>query len=121
MKHIFDWHKEDQDSFLGWMIVNLVTEMREENAFDEFSKLTDKFQNIELGITINGRPVATKEFVDRLEQMFERSAKDEARKMLSNVEEFDRIKDLLYGLEEKIRSLHFTLDDKLESIVNTSL
>lgn len=99
--HTFDWHKENQDNtFLAWALVTFAgfTTLGEE-AYDRLSEATDKFQNIELGITVNGIAVDAEAFMKRLDQAVDSAVESEARKMIANMPRLNELFESVYDFE----------------------
>lgn len=107
MKHTFNYHEEERDSFLQWVMVHLVGGNREE--FDHLETLTDGWKNIDLGITVNGVEMDAKAFLKSLEEIRKASIKREVEWHLKNMPDLtdldEVISDFTAGVKEKVSQI----------------
>lgn len=104
----FDYHDTDND-FLKWLMLALVP-AQDKEAFDALSERTNQFRNIELGITINGTPVDTEDFLGFLERNLRHRAEEAADRRLERL----GIRLLIKKLQEAERDILDTVKDRLE-------
>jgi hypothetical protein len=114
----FNWHDLDAhdnysfESFVSWFLVHLVvpTEDQERTSwYDDLSARTDKFQNVELKILINGVEGNTRHALESIHHNMVRYAQDAAVEELRKIEEFNNLKRAMRALEGAVR-------DRLESV-----
>lgn len=113
---VFDWHKT-QNSFLGWILVVLVTEMKDAGSFEEINERSNSFSDVELGITINGVAVDAEYFVTRLEEAFKSNAKREASRMVSELAPLTPLRDFTEKLEETLSGYDSAIRRHVEKLV----
>lgn len=109
----FNWHELDGNSFLSWMVVHLLATGKAKDMFEEFSELTDKFNDVTMTIQINGIEVDVEHFVECIQEVMkletQKAAGEIAEGMLDGVrEKTNRIEDMLeevaYDLREKVNA-----------------
>lgn len=113
MSHKFNWHDENEkDSFLGWVVVNLLSDKRRKDDHDEFERLekaTDSWRDIELGITINGIEVDAEAFVHRVEESrnwaIQRGVAEKMRDIPELVELDNTISRFREAVEQKMHQI----------------
>lgn len=119
----FNWHDLDRinwsgtdnehfDEFLSWFLVHLVvpTDENERTSwYDDLSERTDKFQNVELKILINGVEGNVRHMLESLHAnmvtVAQRAAVDELRATGE-----------LRNLKRSMRALEGAVIDRLESV-----
>ena len=99
MSKVFNWHEEDRDSFLSWMYINLVVG----EDFDEIGELTDKSQNVDLTILINGKEMDVDYFVSSIERNMIHLAELRAMEILRENARLTAIEDMVGSLTSAIR------------------
>jgi hypothetical protein len=104
-RHTFDWHKENegQGTFLAWFLLHLISEESNKELFDSLSERTDKWHNVELGVTINGVELSTESFIARLDQMMESEVKREAKNMITESVQLRELNDFAYDLTQAFK------------------
>lgn len=100
----FDWHKEPGDTFLKWMIVNLVTGIRENSEYYHLVKeATKNFTDIELDIRLSGIRVPTENFIEGIQANMEWGAEKSAKNMLEEIAEINIIKADIQNLSDMVK------------------
>lgn len=94
----FNWH-ESKGTFYDWMLVHLISHEDFKNDFEEISELTNNFNNVELGITVNGKQMNAKAFIDRLEQILDDEAGRVAKETLTELKHLNDIQDQVDRLQ----------------------
>lgn len=93
---VYDWQADKEDSFLKWMVVNLLSGLPTPKV-DELGEATDKFQRINLTIQINGVDVPVDHFVSSIESNMQCLARREAEAMLQAIPQLTALRA---GLEQ---------------------
>jgi len=101
----FNWH-ELEEGFKKWMVVNLISGKNNEK-FDDLSKATDGFKNVDLEISINGIPVETDYFVKQVHENMKWYADQYANEKVANElasfnDELNAFQDLMKERAQKI-------------------
>lgn len=108
----FNWHELDDRGFLSWMIVELLGENKD-ISFDEISERSDNFKNVELAISINGIPVKSDVFVQRIEQIMDDNVGREAQKLVNDMApDLTALHDDIGDLQHKV---HIKINEFLEA------
>lgn len=99
----FNWHELDHDSFLSWMVINLITDQQAEyDGYEALRKATNDFTQVDLVITINGIPMGVEHFVEAIRKNMTRFAEQAAREQLSDMAELKRLRDSVVALEDAL-------------------
>lgn len=88
----FDWQKEPE-GFAKWLIPSVIP--RNFKQFDELSKATDKFRNVELTILVNGFEMDAQKFLEGVDVNMSHFALKEAARMLSEIGGFNELQERL--------------------------
>jgi len=107
--HMFNWHQEPE-GFLKWMLVQIIAETHfgnddEDELFNKISAATSNFDEVELGITINGHEIPTKKFVLRLEQQMQFQAEIAAKELLDTDHRLSDVLDILDDFKSEVKGL----------------
>lgn len=95
MSFTFDWHKEPEN-FLNWMLVNLVTGIREDtDLFKKISEESKGFTNVTLTMQINGYDVPVDSFIKGIENNMEYKAQKAAEEMVKGIPQLLKLRELL--------------------------
>ncbi len=102
--HTFDWHAEADQSFLGWAFLHFAgfSEIGREK-FDRVSDLSNRFTNVELGITVNGVEMDAKAFIDAVDQAMNWAVEREAAKMIASSAQLHGLHEALQDLERGVK------------------
>lgn len=116
MKHTFDWQKEERgyknSSFLAWFLPHVLVKTDTE-TMSQIAEKSNKYQNVEIGITLNGIEIDAKDFLEGLEDVIMGQAEAEAKEALTSLdylntmrEEIDRLEGYLKrGVDEAAETL----------------
>jgi len=109
---IFNYH-ERADEFIGWALVSLIAS--DKTNFEELSEKTNKWENVDLKVTINGIEVDTEHFMESVEGNMKWWAQKKAESMMEDImdgvrEEVDKVEDVLREASDFIKT---SLQEKL--------
>lgn len=100
--YVYNWQAGKED-FLKWMVINLVSGMRDNNdddeMFERLSEATDKWQRIELTILINGEEVPVHKFVEGIERNMERNVRESVAETVKQLPDMEYLREALYDAE----------------------
>ena len=124
MKHVFDWQKEEREyndrSFMSWLFTKLITHIDDYNVpgkanevINEISEKSDKYSNVEIGITVNGVEVNATEFLEDLERVIKGEAHREAQEALRSLDYLDKMHEEVDRLTEYLKR---GVDEAAESL-----
>lgn len=93
---MFNYH-DRSDEFIGWALVSLLAGT---DKFDELSEKTDKWDNVDLKVIINGVEIDTEHFMESIEGQMKWWAEKKAARMMEDVmdgvrEEVDKVEEVL--------------------------
>lgn len=97
----FAWDGRSND-FLGWLLPVLMVDAGPDKIL-HLSELTSRWQNVELGITINGEPVNATHFVESLQRNLTHLTEQAARDFLNEKLGLGDIVDDLVDFEKALR------------------
>lgn len=115
----FNWH-DLHEGFLKWMVVNLITGSRKEDIelFEKLSKVTNKYHNVDMKITINGVEVPTDYFVKSVESNMDFIAKQEAERAISEYEPLNKFREASAKIEADLAAARYALRFHLDDLVS---
>lgn len=81
----FNYHdtRHDQD-FLRWLMIAAVP-AQDREVFNRLEEITDGFQQVELGMTINGVPVNTESVLNYFRRLLESRAERRAEEVVDEI------------------------------------
>lgn len=108
----FNYH-ERADEFIGWTLVSLIA--GDKTNFEELSEKTNKWNEVDLKVTINGIEVDTEHFMESMEGNMKWWAEKKAQSMMEDImdgvrEEVDKVEDVLREASSFIKT---SLQEKL--------
>lgn len=99
----FNWHELDHDSFLSWMVINLITDQQTEyDGYEVLRKATNDFTQVDMTIAINGISMGVEHFVEAIRKNMTHFAEQAAREQLSDMAELKRLRDSVVALEDAL-------------------
>jgi hypothetical protein len=108
----FNWHELDTESFLSWMVVNLIAGRSNEKLFTELSESTNGFTEVDMHITINGVELDPKHFADSIQHNMTYMAEQAAKEMLTELGELDTLRESLNDFQENVAEKLLTLSEQ---------
>lgn len=109
--YVFNWHEAERDSYLYWLIPTLLGPLTKGKA-ETFSDLTDKFKQVELGMTINGVAVDPKGLIDSIERNYDYHVARRAQEIIEEIGMDDLVEFLTSAQAEVIKLLRQKLATK---------
>jgi hypothetical protein len=101
----YNWQAEsNRTTFRSWLVPTVLADDRSEERFEQISAATNKFTEIEFGITINGIPVDADAFLDGVEQNMRHQANDRAAEIIRESEQLDSLQSLLASIQSAAQS-----------------
>lgn len=93
----FNYH-DRSDEFIGWALISLIA--GDKTNFEELSEKTNKWNEVDLKVTINGIEVDTEHFMESMEGNMKWWAEKKAQNMMEDImdgvrEEVDKVEDVL--------------------------
>lgn len=112
----FNWRDLDQEDFLKWMVVTLLTDHREnseDKSFEDIRTVTDDFTNVDMKISINGIEVPINRFVDGIKMNMKHYARKTADEVSSNAVSLleDQITEISNMLAEASDAIRYKVDN----------
>lgn len=99
MSYVYNWQAGKED-FLKWMVVNLVSGMRDDDEmFEQLSEATDKWRRVELTVLINGVEVPVEKFVEGIERNMERNVRESVAETVKQLPDMEYLREALYDAE----------------------
>lgn len=93
----FDWQAMNQDEFLYWALPSILSGISEADL-ERFSEATNKFTNVEIGMTINGIPADGERFLIRLNETMEDRIKKEAARIVAEHTRLTQVEEIVESI-----------------------
>lgn len=101
MSYVYNWQAGKED-FLKWMVVNLVSGMRDnDEMFERLSEATDGWQRVELTVLINGEEVPVEKFVEGIERNMELNVRESVAQTVKHLPDMEYLREALYDAERQ--------------------
>ena len=108
-----NYFKEDREGFTAWMIINLVTQAREDGQYDQLDELTNKWTDIDLTVQVNGVDISPEHFLKGVESNMHYWAEKKAARAVESV--LDGVRDEVEKVEDILRQTEALVKSRLES------
>lgn len=102
MKHTYDW-QEEGETFWKWLVPSLISREQFDEQYDALSEATDRFTNVEIGVTINGIEIDAKQFFEGLDERLDYEVRREAKDMLDESERLNELNEVVYEFTQDVR------------------
>lgn len=107
---MFNYH-DRSDEFIGWALVSLIA--GDKTNFEELSEKTNKWDEVDLKISINGIEVDTEHFMESMENNMKWWAEKKAARMMEDV--MDGVREEVDKVEEVLKEASTFIKVKLEN------
>lgn len=115
MTFTFDYHNENQNSFLGWMLVHLTSGLSTYPAlWETIQKKTKGFSQVELTMQINGIDVPVDKFIEGIENNMQFYAEQAAAAKLDAVDDIYEVSEELEALKNVLRERKRAIAEKYD-------
>lgn len=112
MKHTYDWQAEPE-GFMKWMLPTITSEkIRDDEKFEALSAATDRFTNVEIGITISGIEVDALAFLNGFKRNFDYAVQQQVEEKIDEAD-LNRLYDSLADVQRAVRK---TIVDRLAAV-----
>jgi len=108
MANIFDYYA-DSKSFLGWALINMLSEAREagrdaeEDFFEELKRRSNTFSEVEMSIKLNGLEVDASKFMQRIDTLINTMVERRTAEKLEGIREITEVEDELAELRDVLK------------------
>lgn len=106
---MFNYH-EEPDKFIRWALVSLIA--GQHDKFDELSRKTDGWKNVDLKISINGVEVDSSHFMESVESNMKYWAGQKAAESVENV--MDNVREKIDKIDAMLSEVSDFVKRKLE-------